>query len=287
MTDNTKAQNTDIKTILERNKIHIMKYRPIDDTFFEVLVKDTQVCEEILKTVLNDENVKVLEVIPQKNLRNLQGRSIRVDALCRLSDQSICNIEVQRSVQEDHLRRSRYHEACITANVTQPGTLFKDVPNVRIVYLSEKDIFKQGKCVYCRDNKLQEIELVADNGVQEIYVNAEVDDGSDISELMKCFLQTEVNHPKFPKLSKRVQYLKYDEEGVKRMCEIDEKIREEGRCEGRKEGRKTGRRQGRQEERRNAIIRMLKKLSVDEIVEIGYDRGYVSRVAKSVSITRS
>ena len=52
------------------------------------------------------------------------------------------------------------------------------------------------------------------------------------------------------------------------MCEIDERIREEGREEGRK----------------NAIIRMLTKWSVDEIVEIGYDRGYVKQVAESVSL---
>lgn len=50
-----------------------------------------------------------------------------------------------------------------------------------------------------------------------------VDDGSDIAELMNCFIQKDVQNPKFPVFSKRIQYLKKDEGGVSIMCEVMEK----------------------------------------------------------------
>ena len=49
---------------------------------------------------------------------------------------------------------------------------------------------------------------VVDDGLHEIFVNTVVDDGTDISELMSCFMKKEVKNPKFPALSSEVQRLK-------------------------------------------------------------------------------
>ena len=37
---------------------------------------------------------------------------------------------------------------------------------------------------------------------------------------MNCFIQKDVQNPKFPVFSKRIQYLKKDEGGVSIMCEV-------------------------------------------------------------------
>ena len=55
-----------------------------------------------------------------------------------------------------------------------------------------------------------------------IYVNTKVDDGSDIAELMQYFKHSKGFHPKFKKLSERVNYLKETNEGVNEMCDIVE-----------------------------------------------------------------
>lgn len=49
----------------------------------------------------------VISSIPQHDERNIFGRSVRLDVLCILGDGRKCNIEVQRSDKDDHLRRSR------------------------------------------------------------------------------------------------------------------------------------------------------------------------------------
>lgn len=212
----------------EKHRERITLLRPIDDTFFEKLAESPEVCQEMLRVFLGDKDLKVLNVVPQKSVKNLQGRSVRLDAHCVLGNEETCNVEVQRASGENHLKRVRYNASCITANITNPGDYFKDVPNVTVVYISETDIFKKNRTAYHVDHVIRETSERIDNGLREIYINAAVDDGSEIAELMQCFLQTDVDNKKFPKFSERVHYFKHDEEGVKIMCAISEEIRNEG-----------------------------------------------------------
>ena len=77
---------------------------------------------------------------------------------------------------------------------------------------------------------------LAYNGFSEIYVNAEVNDNSDVAKLMEIFTKDEVyDDVKFPATSSRKRLFKHTEKGVSEMCEIIEKYKAEGREEGRYE----------------------------------------------------
>ena len=230
----------------------IARFRPIDDTFFEKIAEDPEVCEELLQVILQEPELKVTEVIPQKSIRNLQGHSVRLDALCIRGDGHFCNVEIHRANDENSLKRVRYNASCITANIVDPGEKYENVPDVSVVYISEFDVFKLERTIYHIEPTIVETRNTVDNGLHEIYVNTAIDDGSEISELMQCFLQTDVDNKKFPKFSKRVYYFKHDEEGVKDMCSISEEFREEGRKEGREEGR--------EEARQESILEFLQDL---------------------------
>lgn len=206
-------------------KIQIL--RPIDDTFFEVLADDVEFCEEILRTILQDKKLNVLSVTVQKSVRNLVGRSVRADALCQLGSGEKANIEVQRSDNDNHLKRIRYNASCITASETEPGERFENVPTVIIVYISEFDFLKGNQTIYHIDHVVRETGATVDNGLQTICVNTKIDDGTDIAELMKCFMQTEVENDKFPAISKRMKYLKHSEGGLEKMCKIMEEYAKE------------------------------------------------------------
>lgn len=52
----------------------IEDYRPIDDTFFEVLADDKGVCQELLQTILEDETLIVEDVIVQSSKRNIESQ---------------------------------------------------------------------------------------------------------------------------------------------------------------------------------------------------------------------
>ncbi len=60
----------------------------------------------------------------------------------------------------------------------------------------------------------------------------------EIAELMKCFNETEIDNPKFPKLSRRAKFLKESEGGMMIMCDVMEEYMEQARQEEREKAQK-------------------------------------------------
>ena len=208
---------------LEQKKEKVKDFRPIDDAFFEILADDTSFCEEILRIILSDHQLTVQDVIVQSSKRNIYGRSVRLDALCTLGDGSICNIEVQRADNDNHLKRVRFNASSITVTDSQKWQNFDSVTSLYIEYISEFDIFKKGYTTYHIDSVIRETSDIVDDGLIRIFVNTEINDGSNISELMSCFTKKKVNNTKFPIFSNRMNFLKNAEGGVNAVCEVMER----------------------------------------------------------------
>lgn len=208
-------EQTSIQAIVQQLNI-------IDDTLFQKMAEDPGFCEEVISTVLG-QSVTVKKVTPQNTVKNLQGRSIVLDALCELENGKECNVEVQKANDDNHQKRVRYNTSCITANITEPGTKFKNVPDVIGIYISQFDMFHSGKTVYHIDRVIRETGEVQDNGLQEIYVNTKINDGTDIAELMRIFTVSDAyDFEKFPKVSTRKKQFKESEGGNEEMCDLVE-----------------------------------------------------------------
>lgn len=177
----------------------------------------------MLQTILEDDKLIVTDVITQASERNIYGRSVRLDALCILGNGTKCNIEVQRSDNDNHLKRARFNASSITVRDAEPGITFDEVIELYIVYISEFDFFKGNKTIYHLEKVLKETGEVVDDGLHEIFVNTSIDDGTDIAELMSCFTKKEVKNAKFPALSSEVKRLKETEGGVQVVCEVMQK----------------------------------------------------------------
>ncbi len=53
-----------MKKDMEEKLRIIQQLKPIDDDFFEKLAEDISVCEEILRVIMEDPELKVIRVIP-------------------------------------------------------------------------------------------------------------------------------------------------------------------------------------------------------------------------------
>lgn len=269
----------------QRSKGTVAILRPIDDIMFEVLAKNPCLVEEILRTILKDPALKVVRSDVQESLKNLYGRSVRLDVLCELGDGRYSNVEVQKSDNDDHVRRVRYNASCITANITDPGTHFQEVKDLIMIYISTFDMFGGGRTIYHAKTYIEEMSEYADNGLEEIYVNTKINDGTDIAELMQCFLQEKVDNPKFPVLSAEMKHYKETEEGVTHMCEAVEKYAQEyakeyaqeyakeyaekAKAEARAEGKVEGKAEGKAEGISETVNKLYQKgNSVEQIVDM-------------------
>lgn len=270
---------------LEEKRKKVQDLRPIDDVFFEVLADDTDFCQEILRVILEDENLTVTDVIVQSSSRNLYGRSVRLDALCTLGNGKKANIEVQRFHNDDHAKRVRFNASVITAKESQTGTAFEDSPELYVVYISEFDIWGKGFTTYHIDNVIRETGEAVDDGLKRVFVNTAVNDGTDIASLMSCFTQKIVESSKFPVFTRRMRKLKEEEGGVTAVCDVMKKYEQIARSEGHAEGHA----EGRAEERRNTICKMLSRgKTPEEIADFcGYDIAEIKAVEATLCATVS
>ncbi len=214
--------------------------RLIDDALFRLVAARKEACQEIIRTLLGDDKLEVIQTTPQETVTSLY-REVSLDALCRLEDGRLVNIEVQKGTQNDDVRRCRFHLSTITANKTPKGTDFKNVPDVAVLYITEYDALKNGQSVTCSemcqcvDGKY----VPVNDGAKIYYANTVVNDNTDKAELLALFLKRDAFvDSRFPNLSEAMRYFKEDEKGLIEVCNIveeyaksyaEEQIREQAR----------------------------------------------------------
>ena len=218
---------------------------PIDDLMFRKMAEHKEFCEEILRVILGDYELVVTDNMQQFDIKNLQGRSVVLDAKCITGDGRYINIEVQKANDDNHLKRVRYNASVLTANVTETGKQFEFVPDICIIFISAFDLFKGNLPLYHVVKTVKETGQVIEDGLTEIYVNAAVDDGSKLAKLMKVFTKNDVyDEADFPVTSEIKARFKKDEGGTVKMDATLQKWMQESEEIGEKRGEKRGREEG-------------------------------------------
>lgn len=200
--------------------------RLIDDVLFKLIASREEVCEEILRTLLGNNELKVRQCIPQYKIVGTH-RELVLDCLCDLGDGVLVNIEVQKGNSNNDIKRCRFHLSSLTTTCTPAGTEFDNIPDVTVLYITEYDALKNNQsitiCEMCQRNDKDNNYTSMNDGGVIIYANTCVDDGTDKSELLKLFLsRSSFNNKKFPNLSKAMSYYKDDKKGVSEVCAIIE-----------------------------------------------------------------
>lgn len=194
--------------------------RIIDDALWRLIAERPGVCQEILRTLLNDPKLVVMSTVAQYTEKSLY-REITLDAKCVTSDGIICNIEMQKGNSNDDIRRVRFHASVLTANNTPKGADFKDVPDVKVLYITEYDALKIGKAVVhvsrCVDDGNGYHPL--NEGEDIIFANTEAPGTDQETHLLKLFLRKDAFYDEmYPELSEAIKYFKETEGGIVTVC---------------------------------------------------------------------
>ena len=256
--------------------------RIIDDAMFRLVAERKEVCQEILRTLLDRPQLTVIRVTPQCVVTSLH-REIILDVLCILEDGKYMNIEMQKGTGNDDIKRNRFYAASTTAAYTPKGTDFSDIPQVTILYITEYDALHNGQMIThvkrCMETD-EEGYVPVDDGEDIFFANTVVQDGSDRSELLQLLLRTDVfEDAKFPELSKAVRYFKETEGGFGEMCKTVEDYARNYAKDYAEEREK----KGRSEERMNAIRKMLQNgISREMILSMDYSETELEAAEKEL-----
>lgn len=212
-------------------------FRLLDDDFMTKVFEDISCAELLLRIILNDEGIRVLEAHSQRGIKNLQGRSVKLDILAVDSHNRVFNVEVQRSDRGAGAKRARYNSALIDANVTEPGDQYEDLNETFVIFITENDVMKAGLPIYHIDRVVRKTGKLFEDEEHIIYVNSQIKDETKLGRLMHDFSCTDAKDMYNKVLADRVRYFKEDERGVEIMCREMEIMRNQAHEEGIEKGR--------------------------------------------------
>jgi len=229
---------------MEQKKIRylekIKQLRLMDDTFFNSCFDGNIPCMEVvLRAVLGNDRLRVTEVITQQSVPNLYGRAVRFDALAT-DGETIYDVEIQRSDEGAIPRRARFNSSMIDSREVSKGTLFPDLPETYVIFITEHDVWKRGKPLYTVRRTFEDTEEVFNDGTHILYVNGECQSESPLGRLMHDFFCSDPNDMYSDVLAERVRFFKEDEKGVAAMCNVMKEIYDDGFASGEAQGEARG-----------------------------------------------
>ena len=225
------------KDLIEKQKINemIQGFTLMDDDFMTSFFEDNKECTQfILRTILDKDDLVVIENITQRYIKNLEGRSVKLDVFARDSTGKPYDIEIQRATKGAGARRARYNLTLMDAGETLPGMDTEELPESYVIFITEKDFFGKGKALYKIDRYIDG-EVQFNDGTHIIYVNGAYKGNDKLGDLIHDFKCEKASDMKNKLLAERVKYLKETEKGVKEMNQYWEEFREQFEDELREE----------------------------------------------------
>ena len=259
-------ENTQDSLLAAKEKLlqQIQTMNLFDDVFTAVVFKDEGACRHLVRELMQNPTLRLIAVRTQDDIPQLISKSPRLDIVTEDEDGTLYEIEVQRLEEPAPARRGRFYTSVMDSELLRKGVDYDKLPEVYLFYISEKDIWCNGHTVYHVQQSLSfgEKQIPYENGLHTIYVNAEIDDGSNIAKLMQYLKTAKAGDTSQGALSQYVNYLKSPKGGRKVMGEFEKYFREEGLKEGLKKGIEEG--------RLNSVKALMKnaKVSAQEAMKI-------------------
>ncbi len=200
-------------------------FRLLDDDFMAKVFEDKACAELLLRIILQKNDLMVREVHGQLSLKNLQGRSARLDVFAVDSTGKVYDIEVQRSDRGAVAKRARYNAALIDANITEPGDEYQALNECYVIFITENDVIGAGLPIYHAERIIRETGKSFGDEQHILYVNAQIRDETALGKLMHDMWCVEAEDMHYGILAERVRYFKENVEGVENMCRAMEEMR--------------------------------------------------------------
>lgn len=203
----------------------IQEFCLLDDDFMtKCFEENAEATELVLCIVLSKPDIKVEKVATQYNIKNIKGRSLRLDIFATDSKGKKYNIEIQRADKGADAKRARYHSSLIDCNILPSGFEVENLTETYVIFITENDVIGKNKPIYHIDRYIREAEEYFNDGSHIIYVNASYKDDTELGKLMHDFSCSNPDDMNYKVLAATARYFKEDKEGIRAMSRVMEEI---------------------------------------------------------------
>ena len=217
------------KTIAEAN-LH-------DDELFLFSCYGNTAMTELILGIILGQPVKVRSFTPQKTLTNakLSDKSVRFDVEVELSGRTMCDIEVQNTLDAGFRQRTRSNAASLDTHMLRKGQHYTELRRSIVVVITPSDPFHKGLPVYHVSRTVQETGKEYGDGSEIVYLNGQWDGDDTVGDLAHDLRCTRPEEMRYDVLREAVKPYK-DLGGGQMMKTAREIFTEQGIAQGRMAG---------------------------------------------------
>lgn len=202
----------------------------LDDNLMTLVFdRNIEATELLLNVILQRDDLKVLEVVAQREYKNLlpDGRSLTIDIYAVDKEEKVYDIEVQRASAGADVHRARFHSSMIDTKMLKARQEFKEIHDSYVIFITASDVIGAGCSLYHVKRMIEETGTYFGDGSHIIYVNGSYKDDNDpVGKLMHDFRCLSSADMFYPVLAKQVKYFKETEGGREIMCQAFEDLAE-------------------------------------------------------------
>ena len=242
----------------------------MSDSFMRAVLKNPKCTEEVLRIILNKNQLQFIDQRLQADYKNLQGRSAILDCVAVDREHNLYNVEIQQKREGASPKRARYHSGLLDMNLLEAGEAYQKLPTSYVIFITETDTLGDHLPIYHISRKIRENGKNFPDCAHIIYVDSKNQEDTELGRLMHDFHCKAPEEMYNPVLRRQVYQFKKTREGVTFMCREMDKIYRDGERAGEKigqeRGEKIGKKQGVRNEQRRIVNSLKRKgKTMDEI----------------------
>ena len=211
----------------------------LDDNLMTLVFdRNIEATELLLNVILQRNDLKVLEVVGQREYKNPMsgGRSITIDIYAVDGNGKVYDVEVQHAPEGADPHRARFHSSMVDTKMLKAGQKFKEIHDSYVIFITASDVMGAGRALYHVNRVIEETGTYFGDGSHIIYVNGSYKDDNDpVGRLMHDFRCLSSADMFYPVLARAVEYFKETEGGREVVCQIFEDLAEKWVIEEKRE----------------------------------------------------
>lgn len=276
-------------SIRKKTSIENLEFR--DDFMFGAVLKNSELCKSLLEEVL-DMKIEKIEYISTQRVFDIdyESHGIRLDVFLRDANNTVYNVEMQRTNHHDMPKRSRWYQGIMDLGLLEKGLDYNSLDKAIIIFFCDFDPFNKSRYRYSFEQRCEEeLDLRLGDETRKIFLNTTGTFGNisdTLKEVLKFINEPKIktNNPLVEQIAEEVKKVKVNPERRREFMTYQIRLAEE-RTAGRVEGRVEGRAEGEKEAKRQVALKMLKDgIPVENIAKYsGLTEAEVSEIKINMS----
>ena len=222
-----------------------------DDFMFTTIMKDKEICKELLERLLKIKVSNINYPVAQKSLAPFfETKGVRLDVYVD-DGKRVFDIEIQTYIPEALGKRMRYYQSILDMDSLQKGSVYTELKETYILFICTNDPFGRDLPVYTFKNRCIEDEQVSNDDKSTKVIYNATSYAKEKDSQIRAFLQYLCNRSSTDdftnKIDQRVEHFKLSErfKGDYMFVKLHEwEMKEKAKKEGYEEGFESGREKG-------------------------------------------